>query len=138
MKALLIVLEKQLNTLQALRQLLEKENSLLSGCRVDPSVLQLVAEKKQQLLIAVEHFDALRQQQEKAASLFAPYTGNSALTPLWQQIRDMATHLKQDNQRSSLLLEQQMTNLRARQKLIQQTHIAQMVYGADGRVQSHK
>ncbi|TCV95536.1 flagella synthesis protein FlgN [Biostraticola tofi] len=124
-------LGKLYQTLECLEIELAEEERLLSVMQINPVELQVVTDKKSQLLAAVSYYDEQRHLAEKQASQPAPYR-DRRLSERWQHILTLTKKLSDMNIHNGTLMEKQAAFMRKMQSMMQNTRMGQMVYGADG------
>ena len=110
---------------------MQAEQQQLNSASPDSYLLQNLAEDKQAVLSTLDYLDKQRVKADQAAGLQAPYQGNSTLHAQWQQIHLRVTELKQMNQHTELLLQQQM-DLTAQALALLCPLQTKTLYGPDG------
>lgn len=132
MENLAQLLDKLLETLQALNGVLEEEHDLLCSGQLPGVALQRVTDAKSQLLATVAY---LEQQRLGGKSLRAtrPYANHAPLADRWQRVQLLSQTLREKNQHNGLLLNQQIDHNAQALAILSKNN--KSLYGPDG--QSH-
>ena len=123
-----------LETLQALKPVMDAEQAQLCAGQVNGVALQRITEQKSSLLTTLSYLDSCRKQHEAPLRLRAPYRNVPALAALWQRIMACTDALNQHNQHNGMLLEQQVARNLQAMSVLRANH-GQTLYGPNG--QSH-
>jgi len=135
MNPILTALDKMLEVLSSLADVMEAEQQQLSAGLINSSLLQRITEDKSSLLNTLNYLDEMRRQAEKAAGLAAPYPAQAALAERWETIQQRTMKLHDVNQHNGLLLNQQITYNEQALALLK-PHQSQAFYGPDGQAHS--
>ncbi|MEW7000821.1 flagellar export chaperone FlgN [Serratia ureilytica] len=132
MENLAQLLDKLLETLQALNGVLEEEHDLLCSGQLPGVALQRVTDAKSQLLATVAY---LEQQRLGRKSLRATRALRQpcALADRWQRVQLLSQTLREKNQHNGLLLNQQIDHNAQALAILSKNN--KSLYGPDG--QSH-
>ncbi|MBN5376806.1 flagellar export chaperone FlgN [Serratia marcescens] len=133
MENLAQLLDKLLETLQALNGVLEEEHDLLCSGQLPGVALQRVTDAKSQLLATVAYLEQQRLGQEKACGQRAPYDSHAPLADRWQRVQLLSQTLREKNQHNGLLLNQQIDHNAQALAILSKNN--KSLYGPDG--QSH-
>ncbi|MGQ6007751.1 flagella synthesis protein FlgN [Serratia sp. TSA_105.2] len=133
MENLAQLLDKLLETLQALNGVLEEEHDLLCSGQLPGVALQRVTDAKSQLLATVAYLEQQRLGQEEACGQRAPYSSHASLADRWQRIQLLSQTLREKNQHNGLLLNQQIDHNVQALAILSKNN--KSLYGPDG--QSH-
>lgn len=135
MQKLLTSLDKMLEVLTSLADVMMAEQQQLSGGQINSSLLQRITEDKSSLLATLNFIEQLRRDAEKEAGVHAPYSRNPELARRWSSIQEQTVKLRDTNLHNGLLLNHQMDfNAQALQVL--KPHQTQKFYGPDGQATS--
>ncbi|MDW5498749.1 flagellar export chaperone FlgN [Pseudomonas lundensis] len=130
MENLAQLINKLLETLQALETVLAEEHHLLCSGQLPGVALQRATDAKSQLLATVNYLEQQRLKLESAQGLQAPYSAHSRLADAWQQVQSLSQQLREKNQHNGMLLNQQIDhNTQALAILSKQN---KSLYGPDG------
>ncbi|KOC91795.1 flagellar export chaperone FlgN [Winslowiella iniecta] len=134
MNPLLTALDKMLEVLSSLAEVMEAEQQQLSAGRINGSLLQRITEDKSSLLSTLNYLDEMRCRAEKEAGLIAPYSAQATLNQRWETIQQRTMKLHDTNQHNGMLLNQQITHNEQALALLK-PHQSQAFYGPDGQAQ---
>ena len=132
MENLAQLLDKLLETLQALNGVLEEEHDLLCSGQLPGVALQRVTDAKSQLLATVAYLEQQRLGQERACGQRAP-ASHAPLADRWQRVQLLSQTLREKNQHNGLLLNQQIDHNAQALAILSKNN--KSLYGPDG--QSH-
>jgi flagella synthesis protein FlgN len=130
MENLAQLLDKLLETLQALGTVQTEEHVLLCSKTLAGVALQRVTDTKSQLLATVNYLDQQRVEQERLQHCQAPYDGQPQLAACWQQVQQLSLQLREQNNHNGMLLNHHIEhNTQALAILNKQN---KSLYGPDG------
>lgn len=134
MENLAQLLDKLLETLNALGTVLAQEHTLLCADLPDGVALQRVTDTKSQLLATVNYLEKQRVSVEQPYGLQAPYERNPQFAAYWQRVQQLGQQLREQNQHNGLLLKHHIDhNAQALAVLGKQN---KALYGPDGQARS--
>src|SRR5688572_13765558 len=113
MKNFIKTMTTLVETLQALDQVINHEQTILCSGRVNGAALQHITEQKSSLLATVDYLDKQRRQHDERLRQTAPYSdpqGQSQpeIAEMWQDIVQMTARLSQINRHNGMLLGKQI------------------------------
>jgi flagella synthesis protein FlgN len=124
------LLDKLLETLQALKTVQTEEHHLLCSNTLVGVALQRVTENKSQLLATVNYLEKQRIELEKTHHCQAPYDNDQDLATRWQQVQQLSQQLREQNNHNGMLLNHHIEhNTQALAVLNKQN---KSLYGPDG------
>ncbi|CAM4048980.1 flagella synthesis protein FlgN [Serratia silvae] len=130
MENLTQLLDKLLETLQALGTVQTEEHALLCSKTLAGVALQRVTETKSQLLATVNYLDQQRLEMERLQHCQAPYESLPPLATRWQQVQQLSLQLREQNNHNGMLLNHHIEhNTQALAILNKQN---KSLYGPDG------
>lgn len=132
MENLAQLLDKLLETLQALNGVLEEEHDLLCSGQLPGVALQRVTDAKSQLLATVAYLEQQRLGRKKPAGN-APHASQAPLADRRQRVQLLSQTLREKNQHNGLLLNQQIDHNAQALAILSKNN--KSLYGPDG--QSH-
>ena len=135
MNSLLTALDKMLEVLSSLTEVLDAEQHQLASGRINSSLLQKITEDKSSLLNTLNYLDGMRHQAEKVLSIQAPYRADAELAQRWERVQKLTAKLHNTNQHSGLLLKQQI-KYNEQALAILKPHQSQAFYGPNGQGQA--
>ncbi|MDF7679651.1 flagellar export chaperone FlgN [Enterobacteriaceae bacterium ESL0689] len=130
MKKLAQLLDKLLETLLTLDNVLDEEYHLLCSGRLPGVALQRVTENKNQQLATVAWLEQQRPAAEQAIGHQAPYAGQTMLADRWQQVQKLTRVLREKNQHNGMLLNQQIDHNDKALAILNKNN--KSLYGPDG------
>lgn len=134
MENLAQLLDKLLDTLNALGTTIAQEHALLCANSLAGVALQRVTDVKSQLLATVSHLEKQRLSAEQPYGLQAPYEHHPHLAASWQRVQQLSQQLREQNLHNGLLLKHHIEhNAQALAVLAKQ---GQALYGPDGQARS--
>lgn len=130
MESLAQLIDKLLETLNALSTVLTEEHHLLCSGQLPGVALQRATDAKSQLLATVNYLEQQRLNLERAQGQQAPYSAHPRLADGWQRVQTLSQQLREKNQHNGMLLNQQIDhNAQALAILSKQN---KSLYGPDG------
>ncbi|CAI2789299.1 flagella synthesis chaperone protein FlgN [Serratia grimesii] len=130
MENLAQLINKLLETLNALDTVLTEEHDLLCSGQLPGVALQRATDEKSQLLATVNYLEQQRLRLESAQGQQAPYSSHPHLAEAWQRVQTLSQQLRDKNQHNGMLLNQQIDhNTQALAILSKQN---KSLYGPDG------
>lgn len=130
MENLAQLLERLLETLNALDTVLAEEHHLLCSGQLPGVALQRATDAKSQLLATVSYLEQQRLELEPAQGQQAPYSTHPRLADAWQQIQRLCQQLREKNQHNGLLLNQQIDHNAQALTILSKNN--KSLYGPDG------
>ncbi|VVA46293.1 FlgN protein [Serratia ficaria] len=130
MENLAKLLDKLLETLQALDTVLAEEHHLLCSGQLPGVALQRATDAKSQLLATVAYLEQQRLGAENAHRQRAPYADQPPLADRWQRVQQLSQTLREKNQHNGMLLNQQIDH--NAQALAILSKNSKSLYGPDG------
>ncbi len=104
MENLAQLLDKLLETLNALGAVQAEEHTLLCSNTLAGVALQRVTDTKNQLLATVNYLEKQRLELESAHHCQAPYEKHPHLATRWQQVQQLSQQLREQNNHNGMLL----------------------------------
>lgn len=135
MDKLLNALDKMLEVLSNLADVMMAEQQQLSGGQVNSSLLQRITEDKSSLLATLNFIEQLRRDAEKEAGLHAPYSLRPEMAKRWAAIQEQTVKLRDTNLHNGLLLNHQIGFTEQALEVLK-PHQTQKFYGPDGQATS--
>ncbi|WP_067703132.1 MULTISPECIES: flagellar export chaperone FlgN [unclassified Erwinia] len=135
MDKLLNALDKMLEVLSNLADVMMAEQQQLSGGQVNSSLLQRITEDKSSLLATLNFIEQLRRDAEKEAGLHAPYSLQPEMAKRWAAIQEQTVKLRDTNLHNGLLLNHQIGFTEQALEVLK-PHQTQKFYGPDGQATS--
>ncbi|MGE9550423.1 flagellar export chaperone FlgN [Erwinia amylovora] len=136
MNKLLTALDKMLEVLASLADVMTSEQQQLSGGQINSSLLQRITEDKSSLLATLNFLEQLRRDAEKEAGLHAPYSRNPEMGRRWAAIQEQTMKLRDTNLHNGLLLNHQIGFTEQALEVLR-PHQTQKFYGPDGQATSN-
>ena len=131
MKNFIKTMTTLVETLQALDQVINHEQTILCSGRVNGAALQHITEQKSSLLATVDYLDKQRRQHDERLKQTAPYSRQPEIAAMWKQVVQMTTKLRQINRHNGLLLGKQI-DYNTEALAILNASQSQKFYGANG------
>lgn len=131
MEKLQTILDKLLENLNDLEQVMSDEQIQLCAGQINSSALQQITERKSSLLTTMQYLETCRHEEESLNKLQAPYDGRETLAARWQQIQQLTQTLREKNQHNGLLLNQHISHTDKALAILKPRH-GQSLYGPDG------
>ncbi|MDW8846664.1 flagellar export chaperone FlgN [Erwinia sp. MMLR14_017] len=131
MQKLLTALNKMLEVLNSLADVMTAEQQQLSGGQINSSLLQRITEDKSSLLATLNFIEQMRRDAEKEAGLHAPYSLNPDMARRWAAIQEQTVKLRDTNLHNGLLLNHQIGFTEQALEVLK-PHQTQKFYGPDG------
>lgn len=135
MEKLLNTLDKMLEVMASLNEMMHSEQQQLSAGQVNSSLLQRITEDKGSLLSTLSYIDQLRKQAEQTCGMTAPYARSPEHARRWTAIQSQTLVLRDLNQHNGLLLGQQIQHTQQALDILK-PHFSQKFYGPDGQARS--
>lgn len=135
MNSLLTALDKMLEVLSSLTEVMTAEQQQLSAGRFNSSLLQRITEDKSSLLNTLNYLDEMRRQAEIVVGIQAPYATQPELAQRWETIQQRTVRLHDTNQHNGMLLNQQIKH-NEQALAVLKPHHSQAFYGPDGQGKS--
>ncbi|EXU74610.1 MULTISPECIES: flagellar export chaperone FlgN [Erwinia] len=135
MNKLLTALDKMLEVLASLADVMTSEQQQLSGGQINSSLLQRITEDKNSLLATLNFLEQMRRDAEKDAGFHAPYSRHSELSRRWAAIQEQTMKLRDTNLHNGLLLNHQISFTDQALQVLR-PHQTQKFYGPDGQATS--
>ncbi|AXF76140.1 flagellar export chaperone FlgN [Erwinia tracheiphila] len=135
MNKLLTTLDKMLEVLASLADVMASEQQQLSGGQINSSLLQRITEDKSSLLATLNFLEQMRRDNEKDAGFHAPYSRHSELSRRWSDIQEKTIRLRDTNLHNGLLLSHQISFTDGALEVLRPHH-TQKFYGPDGQATS--
>lgn len=124
-------LDKMLEVLSSLADVMNAEQEQLSAGQVNSSLLQRITEDKSSLLATLNFLEEMRRDAEKASGMHVPYSQHPPLARRWSSIQEQTVKLRDTNLHNGMLLNHQIShNEHALQVL--KPYLSQKFYGPDG------
>ncbi|WP_421507259.1 flagellar export chaperone FlgN [Erwinia rhapontici] len=124
-------LDKMLEVLSSLADVMNAEQEQLSAGQVNSSLLQRITEDKSSLLATLNFLEDMRRDAEKVTGMHVPYSQHPALARRWAAIQEQTVKLRDTNLHNGMLLNHQIShNEHALQVL--KPYQSQKFYGPDG------
>ncbi|MDH2898523.1 MULTISPECIES: flagella synthesis protein FlgN [Rahnella] len=113
MKNFIKTMTTLVETLQALDQVINHEQTILCSGRVNGAALQHITEQKSSLLATVDYLDKQRRQHDERLKQNAPYLDPQGqrqpeITAMWEEVVQLTTKLSQINRHNGMLLGKQI------------------------------
>ena len=108
MKNFIKTMTTLVETLQALDQVINHEQTILCSGRVNGAALQHITEQKSSLLATVDYLDKQRRQHDERLKQTAPYSRQPEISAMWKDIVQLTTRLSQINRHNGMLLGKQI------------------------------
>ncbi|OON40699.1 flagellar biosynthesis protein FlgN [Izhakiella australiensis] len=131
MNTLLSSLDKMLEVLASLTDIMDAEQQQLSAGQVNSSLLQRITEDKSSLLGTLNFIEQMRRDASQQLGLHAPYSGQPQLAQRWSAIQERTINLRDKNQHNGLLLNHQMAHTEQTLGVLRPLQ-SQHFYGPDG------
>lgn len=135
MNSLLTALDKMLEVLSSLTEVMAAEQQQLSAGRINSSLLQRITEDKSSLLSTLNYLDEMRRQAEKVVGLQAPYPSQPELAQRWESVQQRTARLHDTNHHNGMLLNQQITH-NEQALAVLKPYQSQAFYGPDGQTKT--
>ncbi|MFU9135633.1 flagellar export chaperone FlgN [Erwinia tasmaniensis] len=135
MDKLLTALDKMLEVLSNLADVMMAEQQQLSAGQVNSSLLQRITEDKSSLLATLNFIEQLRRDAEKEAGLYSPYSLQPEMARRWAAIQEQTVKLRDTNLHNGLLLNHQI-GFTEQALAVLKPHQTQKFYGPDGQATS--
>ncbi|WP_034914051.1 MULTISPECIES: flagellar export chaperone FlgN [Erwinia] len=135
MEKLLTALNKMLEVLTSLADVMTAEQQQLSGGHINSSLLQRITEDKSSLLATLNFIEQMRRDAEKESGLFAPYSRQPDMARRWAAIQEQTVKLRDTNLHNGLLLNHQI-GFTEQALAVLKPHQTQKFYGPDGQARS--
>lgn len=108
MKNFIKTMTTLVETLQALDQVINHEQTILCSGRVNGASLQHITEQKSSLLATVDYLDKQRRQHDERLRQAAPYSRQPEISAMWKEVVQLTTKLSQINRHNGMLLGKQI------------------------------
>lgn len=131
MNKLLSSLDKMLEVLTSLTDIMDAEQAQLSAGQVNSSLLQRITEDKSSLLGTLNFIEQLRRDASDQLGLHAPYSGQPELAQRWSMIQERTFQLRDKNLHNGLLLNHQISFTEQALNVLRPMQ-SQQFYGPDG------
>ncbi|MCX8956384.1 flagellar export chaperone FlgN [Erwinia psidii] len=136
MNKLLTTLDKMLEVLASLADVMTSEQQQLSGGQINSSLLQRITEDKSSLLATLNFLEQMRRDAEQDSGIHAPYSRHSELSRRWSDIQEKTMKLRDTNLHNGLLLNHQI-GFTEKALDVLRPHHSQKFYGPDGQATSN-
>lgn len=130
MENLAQLLDKLLDTLNALDKVQAEEHTLLCSSSLAGVALQRVTDTKSQLLATVNFLDKQRLASEKTHDCQAPYDTHPDLATRWQQVQQLSLRLREQNNQNGMLLNHHIEHNKQALAVLNKQN--KSLYGPDG------
>lgn len=130
MENLAHLLDKLLETLNALGVAQAEEHSLLCSATLPGVALQRVTDTKSQLLATVNYLEQQRLVLEQAHHCQAPYDSHPHLAVRWQQVQNLGQQLRKQNNHNGMLLNHHIEHNQQALAVLNKQN--KSLYGPDG------
>lgn len=130
MEKLAQLLDKLLETLLTLNNVLDEEHHLLCSGQLPGVALQRVTDNKNQQLATVAWLEQQRPAAEQHIGHQAPYSAVAALAQRWQQVQQLTQTLREKNLHNGMLLNQQIDHNTKALAILSKNN--KSLYGPDG------
>lgn len=131
MNKLLNALDKMLEVLTSLAEVMMAEQHQLSGGQINSSLLQRITEDKSSLLGTLAFLEQMRRDADKEAGVHAPYSNQPELARRWAAVQEQTVKLRDTNLHNGLLLNHQITFTEQAIEVLKPHH-TQKFYGPNG------
>ena len=131
MKNFIKTMTTLVETLQALDQVINHEQTILCSGRVNGAALQHITEQKSSLLATVDYLDKQRRQHDERLKQTAPYSRQPEISAMWKDIVQLTTRLSQINRHNGMLLGKQIAYNTEALAILNASQ-TQKVYGPNG------
>ncbi|PIJ51916.1 flagellar biosynthesis protein FlgN [Erwinia sp. OLTSP20] len=131
MNMLLSSLDKMLEVLASLSDIMDAEQQQLSAGQVNSNLLQRITEDKSALLATLNYIEQMRREASEKSGLHAPYSDQPQLAQRWSLIQQSSIRLRDKNQHNALLLNHQMAHTEQMLNALRPLQ-SQQFYGPDG------
>lgn len=128
-------LDKMLEVLSSLAEVMDAEQVQLSAGQVNSSLLQRITEDKSSLLATLSFVEQMRRDAENAARLHEPYSHHPELAQRWAAIQTRTLKLRDTNTHNGMLLNHQIKHNEQALQVLKPYH-SQKFYGPDGQAVS--
>ena len=128
-------LDKMLEVLTTLAEVMMAEQQQLSGGQINSSLLQRITEDKSSLLGTLNFLEQLRRDADKEVGVHAPYSNQPELARRWAAIQEQTVRLRDMNLHNGLLLNHQITFTEQALEVLKPHH-TQKFYGPNGQATS--
>ncbi|MBV4366168.1 flagellar export chaperone FlgN [Erwinia sp. BNK-24-b] len=135
MTKLLTALDKMLEVLKSLADVMTAEHQQLSGGQINSSLLQRITEDKGSLLATLNFLEQLRRDAEKEAGVYAPYSGQPEMARRWSALQEQTVKLRDTNLHNGMLLNHQISFTEKAIEVLK-PYQTQSFYGPDGQATS--
>lgn len=135
MTKLLNALDKMLEVLKSLADVMTAEQQQLSGGQINSSLLQRITEDKGSLLATLSFIEQLRRDADKEEGVFAPYSTQPELARRWAAVQEQTVKLRDMNLHNGLLLNHQIVFTGQALEVLKPHH-TQKFYGPNGQTTS--
>uniref|UniRef100_UPI00289E2708 flagellar export chaperone FlgN n=1 Tax=Erwinia citreus TaxID=558 RepID=UPI00289E2708 len=132
---LLNALDKMLEVLKSLADVMAAEQQQLSSGQINSSLLQRITEDKSSLLATLNFLEQLRRDAEKEVGLHAPYSGQSDMARRWAAVQEQTVKLRDTNLHNGMLLNHQITFTEKAIEVLK-PYQTQSFYGPNGQATS--
>lgn len=129
-------LDKMLEVLSSLAEVMDAEQVQLSAGQVNSSLLQRITEDKSSLLATLSFVEQMRRDAENAIGLYEPYSHQAELARRWATIQSRTVKLRDTNTHNGMLLNHQIKHNEQALQLLK-PYQSQKFYGPDGHAISH-
>lgn len=131
MSNLLTTLDKMLEVISSLANVMEEEQQQLAAGIINSNLLQRITEDKSALLSTLNYLDEMRRAAGQSLGIEAPYRGHNDLMQRWENIRQHTRRLNDANTHNGLLLNHQL-RFTEEALTVLRPHQTQAFYGPDG------
>ncbi|MCP1437371.1 flagella synthesis protein FlgN [Erwinia persicina] len=135
MTKLLNALDKMLEVLKSLSDVMAAEQQQLSSGQINSSLLQRITEDKSSLLATLNFLEQLRRDAEKEAGFHAPYSGQPEMARRWAALQEQTVKLRDTNLHNGMLLNHQITFTEKAIEVLK-PYQTQKFYGPNGQATS--
>lgn len=124
-------LDKMLEVLSSLADVMNAEQEQLSAGQVNSSLLQRITEDKSSLLATLNFLEEMRRDAEKASGMHVPYSQHPELARRWSAIQEQTVKLRDTNLHNGMLLNHQISHNEQALEVLK-PYQSQKFYGPDG------
>lgn len=135
MNKLLNALDKMLEVLKSLADVMAAEQQQLSGGQINSSLLQRITEDKSSLLATLNFLEQLRRDADKEMGCHAPYSGQPDLARRWAALQEQTVKLRDLNTHNGMLLNHQISFTEKAIEVLK-PYQTQKFYGPNGQATS--
>lgn len=132
MENLAQLLDKLLETLNALGRVQAEEHTLLSASPLAGVALPRVTDAKSQVLATVNYLEKQRLEVEKNHHCQAPYDDQPHLSARWQQVQQLGQQLREQNNQNGMLLNHHIEHNTQALAVLHKHKQNKSLYGPDG------